>query len=76
LPYLQIGYEQLIVRPAQAIEKLNGYLESTLTVDDLKAIYHKPLYKAPRSSWVDGCKAVMIYVKNYNQRVDAVAVRK
>lgn len=76
LPHLQIGYEELILTPAEAVSKLNSYLGSSLTVDDLKAIYHKPLYKAPRSSPVDVCKAVMIYMKNYSQRVDALAGKK
>ena len=73
LSYLQVGYEELILTPVEAIDKLNRYLGSSLTVDDLKAIYHKPLYKAPRSSPVDVCKAAMIYMKNYGQRVDSVA---
>lgn len=76
LPYLQIGYEELILTPVDAVSKLNSYLGSSLTVEDLKAIYHKPLYKAPRSSPVDVCKAVMIYMKNYGQRVDAMAGKK
>ena len=76
LSYLQIGYEELILTPLEAVGKLNHYLGSSLAVDDLKAIYHKPLYKAPRSSPVDVCKAVMIYMKNYGQRVDALAGKK
>jgi hypothetical protein len=76
LPYLQISYEELIVHPVGAIDRLNGYMGSTLTVDDLKVVYHKPLYKVPRSSWVDVCKAALIYAKNYSQRVGAATGRK
>jgi hypothetical protein len=76
LPYVQIGYEELIVRPVDSIDRLNGHLGSNLTVDDLKSVYHKPLYKAPGSSWVALGKAALIYAKNYSQRVDAVSGRK
>jgi hypothetical protein len=76
LSYLQIGYEELIVSPEGAVDRLNGFLGCDLTVEDLKTVYSKPLYKAPRSSWFDVGKAGLIYLKNYSQRVDAVTGRK
>jgi len=70
LPYLHLTYEQLIVHPGDSIERLNGYLDTSLTVEDLKQVYHKPLYRNPRNSWTNHVKAVLIYVKNYSERVD------
>jgi hypothetical protein len=69
LPHLHLTYEGLIVQPKEAIQQLNDFLGLTLTVDDLAAIYHKPLYKVPRSSAIDFAKAVLIYLKNYSERV-------
>lgn len=69
-PYLHITYENLIVHPETAILKLNAYLGTSLSVDDLKAIYHLPLYKIPRSSPIDYLKAILIYLKNYSERMD------
>jgi len=70
LPYLHVTYEGLIMHPAETIERLNRHLDAGLTVDDLRAIYHKPLYKNPRSSLLKHVKAIMIYVKNYSERLD------
>jgi hypothetical protein len=69
-PYLQLTYENLIVHPESVIGELNTYCRTSLTVEDLKAIYHLPLYKTPRSSPIDFVKAVLIYLKNYFQRFD------
>lgn len=68
LPYLHLTYENLIVRPEESIQRLNAYLETNLTVNDLAAIYHGPLYKTPRNSVIDYVKAALIYLKNYKER--------
>lgn len=70
LPYLHLRYEDLILRPPDAIQQLNRFLETELIVADLEQVYHKPLYKNPRSSWGNHMKAVAIYAKNYSQRID------
>jgi hypothetical protein len=70
IPYLHLTYEGLIEHPPETIDRLNRYLGTDLSVDDLKAVYHKPLYKNPRSSWVKHVKAMMIYAKNYSDRLD------
>jgi len=75
-PYLRLTYENLIVHPDSVISELNAYLGTSLTVDDLKAIYHQPLYKTPRSSPIDYVKAVLIYLKNYSERFDLVETGK
>lgn len=71
-PYLHARYEDLIFYPARTIDQLNSHLETTLTLDDLKKVYHKPLYKSPRTSF-DLVKAVLIYLKNYSSRAELVA---
>lgn len=68
LPYLRVQYEDLILQPAETIQQLNRYLETSLTVDDLKGVYHKPLYKSPNSSLPEALKALLIYAKNYSSR--------
>lgn len=71
-PYLHVTYENLIVHPEDEIGRLNAHLGTELTIDDLRAIYTLPLYKIPRNSPVDYAKAVLIYLKNYSERVDIV----
>jgi|HubBroStandDraft_1064217.scaffolds.fasta_scaffold170186_1 hypothetical protein len=70
LPFIHITFENLVVRPEDTIRQLNAHVGTTLTVEDLRAIYKKPLYKAPRSSTFDYIRAVLIYVKNYSERLD------
>jgi hypothetical protein len=65
--YLVLRYEDLVLRPVDALGQLNRYIERTLTVDDLRAIYKGSLYKKPRSHW-DLMKALAIYAKNYTER--------
>jgi hypothetical protein len=68
-PYLHLTFENLVVRPEETIRELNKYLETELTLPDLQATYHKPLYRIPRSSPLDYLKALLIYAKNYSERV-------
>jgi hypothetical protein len=72
LPYLHLTYEGLVMRPAETIERLNRHLDTGLTIDDLKVVYHKPLYKNPRSPLRKQIKALLIYAKNYSERLDIV----
>jgi hypothetical protein len=76
LSYLDLQYEHLIERPSETLNKINGYLDTALTVEDLRSIYHKPLGRAPRSSVADIAKAALIYMKNYPERVDVAIERK
>jgi len=39
-------------------------------VDNLRNIYHKPLYKLPASSPADFIKARLIYLRLYPQKVN------
>jgi hypothetical protein len=76
LPYLRVSYENLIARPAETINALNVHLGTKLTVDDLKKVYHKELYRSPKSSWLNHAKAVLIYIKNYSERTDIKGVSR
>jgi hypothetical protein len=69
-PCLHVTYENLIARPADVIAQLNAHLGTNLTVDDLRAVYNKPLYRSPRNSGLKHLKAMLIYVKNYSSRLD------
>lgn len=68
--YLHVKYEELIARPDATIRELNLYLETSLNVSDLQAIYHGKLFKTPRNSVFDFGKAALIYLKNYSERFD------
>jgi hypothetical protein len=76
LSYLHLVYENMIVRPEEAIAQLNAHLDINLSVEDLMAIYHSPLYKVPRSSPMDYIKAGLIYAKNYRERLDRVSDKR
>lgn len=65
--FIKVGFEDLICHPELAIAQLNRFLNTSLSVDDLKAVYHKPLYKKPRG-FLDLARAMLIYIKNYNMR--------
>jgi hypothetical protein len=76
LPCLQMGYENLIARPEATIHELNTYLATDLTLEDLKMVYRGPLHTIPRSAPIDYAKAILIYLKNYSQRADRIAVTR
>ena len=75
LGYLHLEYERLIANPVASIEALNGYLDTALSLEDLKKVYHKTLYKSPKSSWANHVKAMLIYLKNYRERLDIAVER-
>lgn len=70
LRYLTVRYERLILNPCETLEEINRYLGTKLTVDNLKTVYHKRLYRNPRSSILNHLKAILIYLKNYSDRLD------
>ena len=65
--HLEVQYEDLLIRPEQTIGKLNWFLDATLSVTDLEAIYRGRLYRKPRGVG-DALKAGLIYAKNYRKR--------
>ncbi|MDH5647616.1 MAG: sulfotransferase domain-containing protein [Candidatus Heimdallarchaeota archaeon] len=65
--YLEFTFEDLLLRPEFTVEALNKFLECSLTMDDVKAIYRYPLYRKSKG-FKDKLKALAIYLKNYSQR--------
>lgn len=72
LPYIHVQYEGLVLRPDETIAELNSFLQTGLSEEDLKNIYRKPLYRSPRNSLANHLKALLIYLKNYSERLDIV----
>ena len=70
LCYLHLKYEELIERPEETIDRLNKHLDSTLTLQDLQRTYKGALHKRPRYHLRRQFKAMLIYLKNYSQRLD------
>lgn len=66
-PCLELVYEDLLVSPEATIGRLNQYLGTTLTVDDLKAVYAGELGRRQRGL-PDMARAWMIYLYNYRHR--------
>ncbi len=67
LPHLELTFEGLVMHPERTVQALNDFLGTGLTMDDVRAVYNKPLYKRPRGT-LDFLKAVSIYLKNYSSR--------
>jgi hypothetical protein len=70
LEHLHVEYEELIVNPTETIAALNGFLGTELSINDLGKVYQGSLYKSPRSSWAKHVKAMLIYLKNYSERLE------
>ncbi|MCM0149349.1 hypothetical protein [Photobacterium galatheae] len=66
-PYLAFQFEDLQLKPEQTLEALNQFLDASLTMDDLKAVYSKPLYEKSKG-FRDKLEALAIYLKNYRLR--------
>ncbi|GAB3036118.1 sulfotransferase [Bowmanella dokdonensis] len=65
--FLEFQFEDLQLQPEQTIERLNAFLGTQLSMDDLKAVYKKPLYQKSKG-FKDKLKALAIYLKNYRLR--------
>ena len=60
----KIVFDALIKRPENILKRINTAIGSSLKLDDLKAVYNKPLYRKIRG--LDSLfMAVLIYLKNY-----------
>jgi sulfotransferase family protein len=69
LPYTHVSFEQLLLVPEGTLDKLNNFLDLKLTLEDLKSVYNRPLYRKSRGLR-DFLVASAIYGKNYFQRVE------
>jgi hypothetical protein len=70
LSHITVRYEDIVVRPSPTLAAINSHLGTELTLDSLRRVYRKPLYKLPSSSPLDFLKAFLIYVKNHSERID------
>jgi hypothetical protein len=73
LPYMQLSFEDLVLRPQRALERLNAFLDLRLGIDDLRAAYDKPLYRTRGVR--DFMLAAAIHGKNYAERIDEGSLR-
>ncbi len=64
---LEVCFEDLLMQPESAIDSLNQFLDTHLTLDDLKSVYKGELYKKNHNG-IDHLQAALIYFKNYSQR--------
>jgi hypothetical protein len=69
LPYTRLSFEQLLQVPEPTLDQLNKFLDLSLTIEDLKSMYNRPLYRKSRGLR-DFLVASAIYGKNYFQRVE------
>lgn len=68
LTYFDVVYEDLLLYPEETIGKLNAYLGSAISMENLTKIYRGALYRKPRG-WRDSLKANLIYMWNYSERI-------
>lgn len=64
---IELTYEDLTLRPQQALERINAHVGLALTLDDLRAVYTRPLGRK-NHGLTSAAKAALIYAKNYPQR--------
>ena len=57
-------FDDLIEQPEVTLTMINQSLSSSLNMDDLKAVYSKPLYKKPHGI-KNASLAALIYLKNF-----------
>lgn len=67
LQHLDFVYEDLLLHPEDTIERLNAFLDSRISMENLKRVYRGPLYRKQRGL-LDYLKANLIYFKNYSER--------
>jgi len=68
LPCCEILFDDLVERPEQTLVTINDFLGCSLDMNDLLAVYNKPLYKKPHGK-KSLMLAVLIYLKNYRTRL-------
>ena len=66
-PYLELVYEDLLLRTDETIDRINAHIGSSLTRSDLEQVFSGQLGRRQRGGG-DFLKALMIYLKNYRQR--------
>ena len=67
-PYLEMNYEDLIIRPQAELERLSRYLDMPITMEHLTSTYRGTLYRKNKGL-KDAIEATLIYLKNYGERL-------
>jgi hypothetical protein len=67
LRHVHVRYEDLICEPEPTLARINAFIGSSLTLDDLSRVYRGPLRKKTHGL-VNFAKAGLIYLKNYEER--------
>lgn len=67
LPYLEMVYEELLLEPEPALERLGNFLGTRFSLADLERIHRGPLYRR-RHGMADYICAMLVYLKNYAER--------
>lgn len=70
LPYHEIVYEDLLLRPEAALAALGGFIGVPITLAHLQEVFHAPLRRR-HHGLRDYLRAVLIYLKNYRLRAGA-----
>ena len=65
--YSEFKFEDLQLQPERTIERLNAQLGIELTMEDVRRVYNKPLYKKSKRL-KDWFEALAIYLKNFSLR--------
>lgn len=60
LHHCDVLFDDLIEKPATTIEIINGYLGSHLSVENLKTVYNKPLYKKETAGLESHCNSFIV----------------
>ena len=60
LEHCDILFDDLIAKPEHTLKYINNCLGFALVLDDLKAVYNKPLYQKIRGKKVGGWHGVFI----------------
>ena len=66
--YLPVLFEDLILTPEHEIARLAAFLDTGVTMQHLHATYDGVLYRRPKSLR-ETVEAVLIYLKNYRERL-------
>jgi hypothetical protein len=67
LPYLELSFEDLMVRTGSDARTMNGFFGLGLSIGDLYSVCNMPLGRKSRN-WKALLRATLIYVKNYAER--------
>ncbi len=67
LPFLQAGFENLLLQPEQTLDRLNDFFGLDLSMIALRSCYSGRLYRKSRG-FKDVALAALIYAKNYHRR--------